>query len=224
MILVLFAYCIAGGIHYEKIHKFTVRSLIEQPNSIFGNTPQRPRQLRGRISGVQQQGLTAFQQRWNLAESCFRKGAGSAVQKHIIFSDYRMVRNFTLIAPSASGDWRSSSIFQIRWTPPSFQWHNPAWLSLRVRTSDYRRCPNIDSFLYLILDFSWASQSTVSYESIVQNTKFLLCGYMYVHHICMGGLPTSMHSIQVHSADWIKEHTLKWPSYGESKLWSFGIF
>ena len=39
----------------------------------------------------------------------------------------------------------------IRWTPPSFQWHNPvsAWLSLRVRASDYRWCPNIDCFLYI---------------------------------------------------------------------------
>ena len=36
----------------------------------------------------------------------------------------------------------------IRWTPPSFQWHNPvsAWLSLRVRASDYCWCPNIDCF------------------------------------------------------------------------------
>ena len=39
---------------------------------------------------------------------------------------------------------------RIRWTPPSFQWHNPvsAWLSIRVRASDYRWCPNIDNFLY----------------------------------------------------------------------------
>ena len=35
---------------------------------------------------------------------------------------------------------------RIQWTPPSFQWHNPvsAWLSLCVRVSDYRWCPNID--------------------------------------------------------------------------------
>ena len=31
MILVLFAYCIAGGVHGEKIRKSTVRSLTEQP-------------------------------------------------------------------------------------------------------------------------------------------------------------------------------------------------
>ena len=40
---------------------------------------------------------------------------------------------------------------QIRWAPPSFQWHNPrsAWLSLRVRASNYRWCPTIDNFLYV---------------------------------------------------------------------------
>ena len=42
---------------------------------------------------------------------------------------------------------------RIRWTPPSFQWHNPgsAWLSLRVRASNYRWCPNIDNFLYVCM-------------------------------------------------------------------------
>ena len=50
----------------------------------------------------------------------------------------------------------------IRWTPPSFQWHNPvsAWLSLRVRASDYCWCPNIDCFL-----LSWW-QSTMRLHSI----------------------------------------------------------
>ena len=46
MILVLFAYCIAEGVHAEKIRRSTVRSFMEQPmHSIFGNTPQRPKQL-----------------------------------------------------------------------------------------------------------------------------------------------------------------------------------
>ena len=31
MILVLFAYCVAGGVHGEKIRKSTVRSLMQQP-------------------------------------------------------------------------------------------------------------------------------------------------------------------------------------------------
>ena len=38
MILVLFAYYIAGGVHGEKIRKSTVRSLMQQP-TIFSATP-----------------------------------------------------------------------------------------------------------------------------------------------------------------------------------------
>ena len=38
MILVLFAYCIAGGVHGEKICKSTVRLLMEQPTQ-FSSTP-----------------------------------------------------------------------------------------------------------------------------------------------------------------------------------------
>ena len=40
MILVLFAYCIAGGVHSETIRKSTVRSLMEQPTQ-FSATPLR---------------------------------------------------------------------------------------------------------------------------------------------------------------------------------------
>ena len=38
MILVLFAYCIAGGVYGEKIRKSTARSLMEQPIQ-FSATP-----------------------------------------------------------------------------------------------------------------------------------------------------------------------------------------
>ena len=38
MILVLFAYCIAGSVHGEKIRKSTVRSLMQQPTQ-FSATP-----------------------------------------------------------------------------------------------------------------------------------------------------------------------------------------
>ena len=76
-----------------------------ETHSIFGNTSQHPRQLRGQISGVQQQGLAAFQQCRNLAKSCFRlKETGSVVRKYIILADYGMFRTVTLIARSASGD------------------------------------------------------------------------------------------------------------------------
>ena len=35
MILVLFAYCITGSVHGEKIHKSTVQSLMEQPTQFL---------------------------------------------------------------------------------------------------------------------------------------------------------------------------------------------
>ena len=38
MILVLFAYCVAGGVHGEEIRKSTVRLLMEQPTQ-FSATP-----------------------------------------------------------------------------------------------------------------------------------------------------------------------------------------
>ena len=38
MILVLFAYCIAGSVHGEKVRKSTVRSLMQQPTQ-FSATP-----------------------------------------------------------------------------------------------------------------------------------------------------------------------------------------
>ena len=38
MMLVLFAYCIAGGVHGEKIRKSTVQSLMQQPTQ-FSATP-----------------------------------------------------------------------------------------------------------------------------------------------------------------------------------------
>ena len=70
------------------------------------------------------------------------------------YSDYRMFQNFTLSPLAQAGIDNRAPFFSrwIRWTPPSFQWHNPvsAWLSLRVRASDYRWCPNIDCFLYII--------------------------------------------------------------------------
>ena len=119
--------------------------------SIFGSSPQRPRQLRWRRSGVKQQGLAAFQQCRNLAESCFREGTGSGVRKYIFFADYQNFRTVTLIPLALAGIDARAPFFsrRIRWTPPSFPWHNrvSAWLSLRVRASDYGWCPNIDRFL-----------------------------------------------------------------------------
>ena len=103
---------------------------------------------------MKQQGLAAFQQCRNLAESCFREGTGSGVRKYIFsFADYQNFRTVTLIALAQAGiDARAPFLSRrIRWTPPSFPWHNrvSAWLSLRVRASDYGWCPNIHRFLYL---------------------------------------------------------------------------
>ena len=78
MILVLFAYCIAGVSTVEKIRKSTVRSIMEQPTQ-FPATPLSAQGSYGDEYRVQQQGLVAFQQCWNLVESCFRKGSGSGV-------------------------------------------------------------------------------------------------------------------------------------------------
>ena len=69
------------------------------------------------------------------------------------FADYQNFRTVTLIALAQAGiDARTPFLSRrIRWTPPSFPWHNrvSAWLSLRVRASDYGWCPNIHRFLYL---------------------------------------------------------------------------
>ena len=39
MILVLLAYCVAWGVHGEKIRKSTVRSLMKQPTQFSGTPP-----------------------------------------------------------------------------------------------------------------------------------------------------------------------------------------
>ena len=68
------------------------------------------------------------------------------------FADYQNFRTVTLIPLALAGIDARAPFFsrRIRWTPPSFPWHNrvSAWLSLRVRASDYGWCPNIDRFLY----------------------------------------------------------------------------
>ena len=69
------------------------------------------------------------------------------------FADYQNFRTVTLIPLALAGIDARAPFFsrRIRWTPPSFPWHNrvSAWLSLRVRASDYGWCPNIDRFLYV---------------------------------------------------------------------------
>ena len=113
-------------------------------------------------------GSCSFPTEQNLAKSCFRKWIGSGVQKYIILADYRMFWTVTLIARSASGDWRSSSIFPLPDTvdsAPSFPWHNwvSAWLNLHVRASDYHWCPIIDCLLYMYKCLKHAFSINVNY-------------------------------------------------------------
>ena len=93
----------------------------------------------------------------NSAEILPRVASGreqeAASENTFFFADYQNFRTVTLIPLAQAGiDARASFLSRrIRWTPPSFPWHNrvSAWLSLRVRASDYGWCPNIDRFLYV---------------------------------------------------------------------------
>ena len=104
MILVLFTYCIAGGVHGEKIRNSTVRSLMEQPAQ-FSATPL---SAQGSHGDEYQECSSRVLQLSNSAE-IFPRVASEREQEAMsknnnILSDYRMFRNFMLIAPSASGD------------------------------------------------------------------------------------------------------------------------
>ena len=93
----------------------------------------------------------------NSAEILPRVASGreqeAASENTFFFADYQNFRTVTLIPLALAGIDARAPFFsrRIRWTPPSFPWHNrvSAWLSLRVRASDYGWCPNIDRFLYL---------------------------------------------------------------------------
>ena len=73
----------------------------------------------------------------------------------------------------------------IRWTPPSFQWHNPvsAWLSLRVRVSDYCWCPNIDCFLY---------QDVPHYNRLSKDTNSLTIPGFKAHLVSISNSPNAL--------------------------------
>ena len=153
MILVLFAYCIAGGVYGEKIRKYTVRSLMQQP-TIFSATPL---SAQGSYGDECQACSSRVLQLSNSVE-IFSRVASEREQEatsenkifHPIIVWSEMLRS-SLLAQAGIDDRAPFFSRWIRWTPPSFQWHNPvsAWLSLRVRASDYCWCPNIDCFLYI---------------------------------------------------------------------------
>ena len=91
MILVLFAYCIAEGVHGEKICKSTVRSLMEQPTQ-FAATPLR---AQGNYGEEYQMYSSRVLQLSNSAEILPRVASEreqEAASENTIFkiSDYRM--------------------------------------------------------------------------------------------------------------------------------------
>ena len=127
----------------------------------FRQHPSAPKATTGTNIRHAAAGSCSFPTCWNLAESCFRKGAESGVWKHNILSDYRMAPKFYVnrpMSPLAQARIDDRVPFfgrRIRWTPPSVRSQVrrgtrinsvSAWLSLCVRTSDYCWCPNIDSF------------------------------------------------------------------------------
>ena len=151
MILVLFAYCIAGGFHVEKTCKSNVRSLMKQLTQ-FSATPLR---AQGSYGDEYQACSSRILQLSNSAEilpivASEREQEAASENKifHPIIVWSEMLRSSPL-AQAGIDDRAPFFSRWIRWTPPSFQWHNPvsAWLSLRVRASDYCWCPNIDYFL-----------------------------------------------------------------------------
>ena len=102
MILVLFAYCIAGGVHGEKIRKSAVRSLMEQPTQ-FSATPL---SVHGSYGDEYQGCSSRVLQLANSAEILPRVASDreqEAASENTSSSDYCMVRNCTLIVASFPG-------------------------------------------------------------------------------------------------------------------------
>ena len=152
MILVLFAYCMAGSVHGEKIRKSTVRSLMQQP-TVFSATPL---SAQGSYGNECQACSSRVLQLSNSVEIFARVASEreqEATSENKIFYPIIVRSEMLRSSPLAQEGIDDKAPFfslLIRWTPPSFQWHNPvsAWFNLRVRASDYCWCPNIDCFLY----------------------------------------------------------------------------
>ena len=151
MIVVLFPYCIAGSVHTKKIRKSTVQALMEQPIQ-FSATPL---STQGSYRDEYWTCSSRILQLSNSAEILPRVASEreqEAASENTIFYPIIECSKILPSLPLAQAGIDNRLPFvscRRRWSPPSFQWHNPvsAWLSLRVRASDYRWCPNIDSFL-----------------------------------------------------------------------------
>ena len=118
---------------------------------------------------MKQQGLAAFQQCRNLAESCFREGTGSGVQKIHFFADYQNFRTVTLIPLALAGIDARAPFFsrRIRWTPPSFPWHITEYL--RGLVSVYER-PIMAGVRILIVSSIWHPGRCISFNFIPQHS------------------------------------------------------
>ena len=81
MILVLFAYCIAGGVHNKKIHKSTVQSLMEQPTQ-FSATPSAPKAATGMNIRHAAAGSCSFP---TVLKSCREEREQEVASKNTIF-------------------------------------------------------------------------------------------------------------------------------------------
>ena len=151
MIPVLLAYFVVGCFHGEKIRKSTVRSLMEQPTQFSAA----PLSAQGSYGDEDQAWSSRVLQLSNSAEILPRVASGreqeAASENTFFLPIIKNFRTVTLIPLALAGIDARAPFFsrRIRWTPPSFPWHNrvSVWLSLRVRASDYGWCPNIDRFL-----------------------------------------------------------------------------
>ena len=153
MILVLFAYYIAEGVYGEKIRESTVRSLMQQP-TIFSATPLSAQGSNGDECQACSSRVLQLSNSVEIFSRVASEREQEATSENKIFHPIIVWSEMLRSSPLAQEGIDDRAPFfsrWIRWTPPSFQWHNPvsAWLSLRVRASDYCWCPNIDCFLYI---------------------------------------------------------------------------
>ena len=153
MILVLFAYCITGGVHGEKIRKSTVRSLMQQLTT-FSATPLSAQDSYGDKCQACSSRVLQLSNSVEIFSRVASEREQEATSQNKIFHPIIVWSEMLRSSPLAQAGIDDRAPFfsrRIRWTAPSFQWHNPVsvWLSLRVQASDYCWCPNIDCFLYI---------------------------------------------------------------------------
>ena len=116
MILVLFAYCIAGGVQGEIIRKSTVRSLMEQPTQFLAT----PFSVQGSYGDEYQACSSRVLQLSNSAEIWPRV---ASEREQEAASENTILFRKSPLAQVGIDDRAPFFSRQIRWTAPSFQWH-----------------------------------------------------------------------------------------------------